>query len=159
MPRTRGSLRTTGVVACVVTAVLLSGCTGGSSSGPEPSPGASTTGSPSAAGSATATPASEVPRPDGPAADISQPLTGGNGVFMALSRQESLDPGYVEEEYAAEGRATAYEPVGRHCDPRCTGQPGAALPGDGRWMFEATGTADYRTRIVVRRPASAGDGI
>ena len=146
MPRTRRSLRTTGVVACVATAVLLSGCAGDPSPDPEPSPGTSTTGSPSAAGSTTATPAPEVPRPDGPAADISQRLTGGNGVFMGVSTPEPLGPGYVEKEYAAKGRATAYEPVG-------------ALPADGRWTFEATDTARYRTRVVVRRPASAGDGI
>ena len=146
MPRTRRSLRTTGVVACVATAVLLSGCAGDPSPDPEPSPGTSTTGSPSAAGSTTATPAPEVPRPDGPAADISQRLTGGNGVFMGASTPEPLGPGYVLKEYAAKGRATAYEPVG-------------ALPADGRWTFEATDTARYRTRVVVRRPASAGDGI
>src|SRR3954447_16638633 len=102
MPRARGSLRTTGVVACVATAVLLSGCMGDPSPDAQPSPGTSTTGSPSAAASTTATPTPatptpatptpEVPRPDGPAADISQRLTGGNGVFMGLSRQESLDP-------------------------------------------------------------------
>ena len=157
MPRTRGSLRTTGVVACVATAVLLAGCTGDSSPDAEPSPGRSTTGSPSAAGSTTATPAPEVPRPDGPAADISQHLSGGNGVFMGLSRPQSLDPGYVEDEYAAEGRATAYAPVQGQCDPRCSGQ--AALPTNGRWTFEPTDETRYRTRIVVRRPASAGDGI
>ena len=72
MPRTRRSLRTTGVVACVAAAVLLSGCAGDPSS-----PGTSTTRSPSAAGSTTATPATEVPRPGGPAADISQRLSGG----------------------------------------------------------------------------------
>src|SRR3954447_3282362 len=107
MPRARGSLRTTGVVACVATAVLLSGCTGDPSPDAQPSPGTSTTGSPSAAASTTppptpptpppatptpATPTPEGPRPDGPAADISQRLTGGNGVFMGLSRPESLDP-------------------------------------------------------------------
>ena len=146
MPRTRRSLRTTGVVACVATAVLLSGCAGDPSPDPEPSPGTSTTGSPSAAGSTTATPAPKVPRPDGPAADISQRLTGGNGVFMGASTPEPLGPGYVLKEYAAKGRATAYEPVG-------------ALPADGRWTFEATDTARYRTRVVVRRPASGGDGI
>ena len=78
---------------------------------------------------------------------------------MGLSGQEPLDPGYVEEEYAAEGRATAYEPVGRRCDPQCPPGPPAALSGDGRWTFEATDTARYKTRIVVRRPASGGDGI
>ena len=67
-------------------------------------------------------------------------------MFMGASTPEPLGPGYVLKEYAAKGRATAYEPVG-------------ALPADGRWTFEATDTARYRTRVVVRRPASAGDGI
>src|SRR3954451_9637708 len=150
MARTRRTLRTTRVGACVATAVLFSGCTADPSpdpeASPEPSAGTSTTGSPSAPGSTTATPVAEVARPDGPAADISQRLTGGNGVFIGLQGPEPLDPGYVEEEYAAEGRATAYQPNG-------------ALTADGRWTFQTTDTARYRTRIVVRRPASAGDGI
>ena len=65
---------------------------------------------------------------------------------MGASTPEPLGPGYVEKEYAAKGRATAYKPVG-------------ALHANGRWTFKATDKARYRTRVVVRRPASAGDGI
>ena len=67
-------------------------------------------------------------------------------MFMGVAKPEPLGPGYVEKEYAAEGRATAYKPVG-------------GLAADGRWTFKATDKARYRTRVVVRRPASAGDGI
>src|SRR3954453_12881996 len=141
MPRTRRSLRKTGVLACVA-ALLLSGC----AAGPESSSGPSTTEPRSAAASTTATPASRVPRPDGPAAHISKHLTGGHGVFMGASTPEPVGPGYVAKEYAAKGRATAYEPVG-------------ALSADGRWTFQATDTARYRTRVLVRRPKSGGDGI
>ena len=87
--------------------------------------------------------APEVPRPEGPAADISEQLTGGQGVFLGSSVAREVDPGYVEEEYAAAGRATAYESVG-------------ALAADGMWTFRPTGKAAYRTRIVVRRPTAPG---
>jgi hypothetical protein len=47
---------------------------------------------------------------------------------------------YVEEEYVLEGEATAYRPVGE-------------LGEDGRWAVTQAGTAPYRSRILVRRPA------
>jgi Alpha/beta hydrolase domain len=51
-----------------------------------------------------------------------------------------LDPrGYVEEEFFVEGTARAYEPVG-------------TLAEDGRWDVRETTTAQYRTRVLVRRP-------
>jgi hypothetical protein len=56
---------------------------------------------------------------------------------------ESLDLadfGYVEEEYFIEGAATAYTNVG------------PLLP-DGIWNVAPTETANYKTRILVRRPA------
>ncbi len=48
--------------------------------------------------------------------------------------------GYVEEEYFLEGTATSYTNVG-------------PLNPDGFWTVEPADNADYRTRVVVRRPA------
>lgn len=79
-------------------------------------------------------------RPAGPAADLSTELTGGKGVFVAAgdpaSEQES---GYEQHEYVASGNATSYAADG-------------GLGTDGRWNFKPADNADYRTRIVVRRP-------
>lgn len=55
-----------------------------------------------------------------------------------------LDEGYVEEEFIAEGAASSYAPVGD-------------LSPDGRWTLEPDGQAEYRTRVLVRRPANATD--
>ena len=54
------------------------------------------------------------------------------------------ESGYVEHEYVASGTASSYSATG-------------PLSGDGRWTFEPDGTAPYRTRILVRRPANAAD--
>jgi hypothetical protein len=82
------------------------------------------------------------PRPAGPAADVSEPLTGGNGPFIGAATGLAVPSGYVEHEAVAAGTATAYAPSG-------------ALTEDGRWTFEPSSTAAYRTRILVRRPAEA----
>ena len=50
----------------------------------------------------------------------------------------------MEQEFVAAGTATSY----RSSEP---------LTADGRWTFEADSTADYRTRVLVRRPADAAD--
>jgi Alpha/beta hydrolase domain len=52
--------------------------------------------------------------------------------------------GYVEEEYFLEGEATAYAPQGGQSE-------------DGHWDVTEAGTAPYKTRIIVRRPADADD--
>jgi hypothetical protein len=52
--------------------------------------------------------------------------------------------GYVQHEYVAAGTATSYVAT-------------KPLMPDGRWTFEPDGTAPYRTRILVRRPADAAD--
>ena len=87
-----------------------------------------------------------VERPDGPAAELSGPLTGGEGVMLgaALAGPSLEDAGWVEEEFAATGRATSYRSEGE-------------LPTDGTFELVEDATADYTTRIVVRRPAEAGD--
>ena len=78
----------------------------------------------------------------GPAADLSEEITGGNGVFIGSAVPANTEEaGYVEHEYVASGVASSYAAT----------QP---LTGDGRWTFEEDGTAPYRTRILVRRPAT-----
>jgi len=85
-----------------------------------------------------------VDRPDGPAADMSEPLTGGAGVFMGEPLTTDLGPaGYTEHEYVAAGTATSYASSER-------------TP-DGRWTFTPDGAAPYRTRVLVRTPADPDD--
>ena len=80
-----------------------------------------------------------IERPEGPAAELSL-LTGGDGVDLVAIRPFDLEAaGYLQEEYAAAGTATSYAAVGD-------------LPADGTFVLEPADTADYRTRIVVRRP-------
>lgn len=83
-------------------------------------------------------------RPAGPSATISEELTGGAGAFIGSADPGKVDEGYVEQELVASGTATSYVGVGERTP-------------DGRWTLEPGTTADYRTRILVRRPAEAAD--
>ena len=87
-----------------------------------------------------------VDRPDGPTATLAGPLTAGEGtVSLAAGREFDLEAaGFVQDEYTAEGTATSYRSEGE-------------LPTDGTYELVEDATADYRTRIVVRRPAEAAD--
>lgn len=135
-----------------IAALAASACS--SSSTPNAAPGttaksgAATGTTAGAAGASTTT----VQRPVGPAADVSQELTAGVGVFMGESTaaaslapgstrygEAPMPPGYVQHEYLATGTATDYKAQGE-------------LGGDGKWTFVPDTTADFRTRIVVRRP-------
>ena len=90
-------------------------------------------------------PTETVDRPDGAAAALSDPLTGGNGPFVAAGEPADVESaGFVEEEFAASGTAASYVAVGE-------------LPTDGTYELEPGPTADYATRILVRRPAEAAD--
>jgi hypothetical protein len=90
---------------------------------------------------ATTTPTQ--PRPAGPVADMSTELTGGNGPFIGEGSPPDLKKdGYVEREYAASGTATSYTPT-------------TPLTHDGQWTFAPDTTAAYRTRVLVRAPATA----
>jgi hypothetical protein len=81
----------------------------------------------------------------GPKADLSNELTGGNGVYIATADPDVIgEAGYVQREYAAEGTATDYEEQGERTK-------------DGRWTFEPDHTAHYRTRVLVRAPEKAAD--
>ena len=73
---------------------------------------------------------------------VTGPIIGGavGAPFLAASRDVVDEYGYTEEEFFLEGDATAYEADG-------------PTPADGRWSVTPTTTAQYRTRILVRRPA------
>ena len=122
----------------VVAALLLASC---SSDGSDSS---STTAA--AGGAATTTTAPEVERPDGPAAEVVREIDGDGSAFLGASRSTDLETaGYEEHEFVVSGSAVSYEPEGE-------------LSGDGMWtLAPSTDTADYTTRIVVRRPAEAAD--
>lgn len=88
----------------------------------------------------------DVDPPEGPAAEIAGPLTSDGGISLAsVSPGPDLDEvGWVEEEFTAAGTATSYRSPGE-------------LPTDGTYELEEDASADYRTRIVVRRPGDAAD--
>ena len=86
------------------------------------------------------TTSSTIARPEGPVADITAEIVGDQPPFMGESSPTRLDDvGYTQNEYFATGEATSY----------AAKQP---LTGDGQWVFTNDATAEYRTRIVVRRP-------
>ena len=70
------------------------------------------------------------------------PLEGGNGPFavFAGNPRDLGDAGYVETELAAAGTATSFAADGD-------------LTGDGRWTVRPDTTADFTTRVLIRRPA------
>lgn len=77
------------------------------------------------------------------AAALSGPVTEGRMVAPVCPLPVDLAAhGYVEEEFFASGAAAAFA-------------PGSPLTSDGRWQLVPAGKAEYRTRIVVRRPAEA----
>jgi hypothetical protein len=126
--RRRGAL-----VGCLVVVAMLSAC----------SDDGATDESGDTSASVTSTTTTAPDRPDGPAATLSEEITGGNGIFIgAPDRQD--DEGYVEEEYVAAGTAMSYRAA-------------ADLTPDGKWALEPAGEAEYRTRIVVRRPENDED--
>ena len=124
------------VTAIALIATVALGAAGCSSSG----------GDTDDAKAARAQTAPTIAHSDGPTADLSEELTGGNGVFLgAASAPDNLAAaGYEEHEYVAAGTATAYTAPG-------------GLPNDGRFALQQAGSADYRTRIVVRRPVAPAD--
>lgn len=73
--------------------------------------------------------------------DVSEVLDGGRGCFIGIAEPIVLPDGWVEEERVAAGTATSYRADGE-------------LGGDGRYELVPDIATDYRTRIVVRRPAA-----
>lgn len=131
--------------------VGLVGCSGGSSD-------TSSETSPTQAPTTEASPATEAPpvteapfTPVAPAIDnvgattVEGPVTGGAGqIVFGTSTFDGAAFGYVEEEYFISGTATSYTST-------------VPLSEDGVWTVEPKDTADYKTRIVVRRPAESAD--
>jgi hypothetical protein len=99
------------------------------------------------AANAGASGADEEPAGPAPGAGVASPVatgpvTGGahGEPFNAMPARLADRYGYVEEEYVLEGEATAYQPAGEQGE-------------DGHWAVTEAGSAPYRTRILVRRPA------
>lgn len=73
---------------------------------------------------------------------VTGPITGGDHGWAFGSYFGDISKlGYVEEEYFLEGEAQHYQPA-----------EGTKLTEDGMWTLEATDTAPYKTRFIVRRP-------
>jgi hypothetical protein len=121
------------VVTLVGVLVAGSACSSGGSSGDDDEAGDSGAGEEPTG----PVPGAAVARPI-----VTGPVTGGthDRPFNAMPEQLAERYGYVEEEYVLEGEATAYRPVGE-------------LGEHGRWTVTEAGTAPYRSRILVRRPA------
>ncbi len=130
-------------LAAMLLAGAVLGCSdddnAGDASGTTGAPSTSTTGA-----DATTTPPTSAPdRPDGPVADVSQVLEGGNGVFIGASEVLELPVGWVEDERAADGTAVSYRSAN------------GLLPPDGHYELVEDLSAQYRVRVLVRRPADA----
>ena len=90
----------------------------------------------------TERPASSVPSVASAPPEVTPPPAEGNGVHLPQPAA-ALPDGYVQEEYFLTGAASSFEAVD--------------TPDDGSWSATPGGTADYRTRVIVRRPARAED--
>lgn len=78
------------------------------------------------------------------AAVVTGPITGGDRgqPFSAMLPADLTQTGYAEAEYFFGGTATAFVPTG-------------PLTADGAWTVKPDTTADYKVRMLVRRPADA----
>jgi hypothetical protein len=73
--------------------------------------------------------------------NLTGPVTGGRrGWPFSASLDDLSAVGYVEEEYFVEGEAHSYRALGE-------------FGPDGRWVAEPAGTAEFRTRVLLQRPA------
>jgi hypothetical protein len=88
----------------------------------------------------------DVPGEDVARPTVSGPINGGaHGVpFNPMPTRVADEYDYVEREHFVSGEATAYQLEG---EPRA----------DGRWTVSEAGTAEYRTRILVRYPSDSED--
>jgi len=78
-------------------------------------------------------------------ANVEGPVTGGAGqVVFGTSAFNGSRFGYQEDEWFIGGTATSYTSA-------------EALSEDGNWTVETVDTADYKTRVLVRRPANEAD--
>ena len=76
---------------------------------------------------------------------VEGPVTGGGGqIIFGTSAFDGPAYGYTEEEYFISGTANSYT----------SDQP---LNEDGMWNVTPKDTAEYKTRILVRRPVTASE--
>ena len=137
-PRTRRAWRAA-AIGGLAAALLLGACS--SDDGDDDA-------SPSETDSSAVTTTTET-RPEGAAAELSEELTGGNGIFIGAATPYEPDPGYVQEEYVAEGTASSYEAVGE-------------VTPDGAWTLEPGAERrlpDTRRRPPTREQAEDFSGI
>ncbi|WP_374113490.1 alpha/beta hydrolase domain-containing protein [Frankia sp. AgB1.8] len=94
------------------------------------------------AGAAQTTPVATAPAGDVPVPTVVGQLTGGTPAVPMNAMPADLRQRfhYSETEFAIEGTARTFTPVG-------------PLNADGHWTVKATGGAHYRTRLLVRTPA------
>jgi hypothetical protein len=85
-----------------------------------------------------AVPAPETAQYSVPAPEVSPPPAEGAETNEPLPNP-ALPEGYTEEELFLSGTATSFQPVD--------------TPNDGAWTVELDDEADYRTRVIVRRPS------
>lgn len=79
------------------------------------------------------------------ATTVEGPITTGEGQAVVNPPSVDLDGlGYTEEEFFVSGTASSYTSAD-------------ALSPDGEWTVEPADTADYTTRLLVRRPAEPAD--
>jgi hypothetical protein len=82
----------------------------------------------------------KTPESTAPLAAVSGPITAGSRGFPATPAVVDLDAaGYIEEEFFLEGTARAYEQAGEWAI-------------DGQWSVKEVSMAEYKTRMLVRRP-------
>lgn len=75
-------------------------------------------------------------------ATLSGPITAGHIIEPASGVSVNLAAhGYVEQEFFASGTAHAFTAT--------------SAPANGRWSIKPSTSASYKTRIIVRRPATA----
>jgi len=74
--------------------------------------------------------------------EIAPPPAEGNGIVVPQPAP-ALPDGYVQEEYLVAGTATRFDAVD--------------TPDDGAWTATPGEEAEYRTRVIVRRPEAAED--
>lgn len=117
------------VFMVMVTVLVGTACSSGSTAANDASP-------------RPTTPAARAKPPAGPAARVVGRLTGGNGINLPSGAGTPIPKtGWVEDEFAVEGTATSY-------------RSDAEFPTNGRFALIEDAAADYRTRVVVRRPAT-----
>ena len=120
------------VALVAVSALAVTGC---SSDGSDAGDGKGT--STTTAGGPTTTEAAS--RPDGPVPTVAEITADGNPFLAAATVGVDLaEAGYVEHEFTVAGKATSYV--------------ADDLPADGSYELTEDDEADFKTRIVVRRP-------